>query len=81
MGGKNLTFTGIRFPDRPARSDSLCKIRFLAHTTDTKADNIQVQEIGLVVVACTSSVFSEKHLHFLEYASFAYLLTKCNKIG
>jgi len=30
-GAENLAFTGIRSPDRPARSQSLYRLRYLAH--------------------------------------------------
>jgi hypothetical protein len=31
IGAENLVPTGIRFPDRPARRQSLCRLRYLAH--------------------------------------------------
>ena len=33
IGAKNLASTGIRSPDRPARSQSLHRLRYSAHTT------------------------------------------------
>jgi len=33
-GAENLAPTGIRFPDRPARSQSLYRLSYPAHTTD-----------------------------------------------
>ena len=45
-GAKNLAPTGIQSPDRPARSQSLYRLRYQAHSTDvlfqisTKPDKI-----------------------------------------
>ena len=40
-GAKNLAPTGIRFPDRPVRSQSLYRLRYLAHEADSgRVENI-----------------------------------------
>ena len=40
IGAENLATTGIRSPDRPARSQSLYRLRYPAHITPVGAEKI-----------------------------------------
>jgi len=40
-GSENLAPTGIRFPDRPTRSQSICRLSYRAHNVN--GDKVEIQ--------------------------------------
>ena len=67
-GAENLAPTGIRSPDRPARRQSLYRLRYPAHTTNSHDTNLITQTlISLLVTFCPIALLQLSSWHYSPF--------------
>ena len=73
LDGRKSRFAGIRSPDRPARSQSLYQLSYLAHTSDVCVDKYfhYQNRQNLHVSRSSQYYFSPKRRH--AFTSYMYL--------
>ena len=89
-GAKNLAPTGIRSPDRPARSQSLYRLRYAAHgnghaegkfrpvtSTNSRGIFLQIQELSQMKLGI-QNVHRQQHVGNTSVSRHA--IEKCKKI-